>query len=86
MEKAHLWDVERLIEREIDAGLSQRQIAMTYALAIRSSYPTDWSRVNRAIVAKWPKGLDRIKKMAHSGSCFTSNTNSGPRRDGISGP
>ncbi len=63
-------DVEQLIEREIAAKLTQRQIAQTYALAMKSSYPTDWARVNAAIVARWPKGLERIKKMAWSGKCF----------------
>ena len=62
--------VESVIENEIKHGLSQKQIAQTYALALRSSWPTDWAKVNAMIVAKWPKGLERIKKMAHSGSCF----------------
>lgn len=63
-------DVEATIEREIAAKCNQRQIAQTYALALRSSWPTDWARVNAAIVAKWPKGLNRIKEMAWSGKCF----------------
>lgn len=65
-----IWCVESVIENEIKHGLSQRQIAQTYALALRSSYKTDWKRVNEMILARWPKGLERIKKMAHSGSCF----------------
>jgi len=62
--------VEAMIENEIAHGSNQRQIAQTYALGIRSTWPTDWKRVNAAIVAKWPKGLERIKKMAWSGKCF----------------
>ena len=62
--------VEMVIENEIRQGLTQRQIAQTYALAIRSSYPTDWAKVNGFILARWPKGLERIKKMAWSGKCF----------------
>lgn len=62
--------VAEVIENEISQGCTQRQIAQTYALGIRSSWPTDWGRVNRAILAKWPKGLERIKKMAWDGSCF----------------
>jgi len=62
--------VEMVIENEIAQGLTQRQIAQTYALALRSSWPTDWRRVNEAIVARWPKGLERIKTMAWSGKCF----------------
>lgn len=62
--------VELMIEDEINQGLSQKQIAQTYALALRSSWPTDWKRVNEAILARWPKGLERIKRMAWSGKCF----------------
>lgn len=62
--------VEDTIENEIRQGATQRSVAMTYALAIRSTWPTDWPRVNRAISARWPKGLERIKRMAWSGSCF----------------
>lgn len=69
-----LGDVEGVIENEIKQGCSQRQIAQTYALAIRSSWPTDWQRVNAAILAKWPKGLERIKKLAWSGKCFDGAT------------
>ena len=67
-------DVENMIEREIAIGCNQKSIAMTYALALRSSWPTDWARVNAAIVAKWPKGLERIKTMAWSGKCFGDTT------------
>lgn len=62
--------VESVIENEIKQGCNQRQIAQTYALAIRSGWPTDWAKVNAMIVAKWPKGLTRIKEMAWSGKCF----------------
>jgi len=68
--KIELADVEGVIEREILQGCNQRQIAQTYALGIRSTWPTDWKRVNAAIVTRWPKGLERIKKMAWSGKCF----------------
>lgn len=62
--------VESVIENEIKQGCNQRQIAQTYALALRSTWPTDWAKVNAMIVAKWPKGLTRIKEMAWSGKCF----------------
>lgn len=68
--KSHILDVEAVVENEIRQGLSQRQVAQTYALAIRSDWPTDWPRVNAAITARWPKALERIKRMAWSGSCF----------------
>ncbi len=65
-------DVEGVIEREIANKCTQKQIAQTYALALRSSWPTDWSKVNSMIVERWSvAGLNRIKKMAHSGSCFS---------------
>ena len=63
--------VELVIENEIKQGCTQRQIAQTYALALRSHWPTDWAKVNSMIIAKWPKGLERIKKMAWSGKCFS---------------
>jgi len=68
--KLELTHIELTIENEIRQGCTQRQIAQTYSLGLRSSWPTDWSRVNAAIVAKWPKGLERVKKMAWSGKCF----------------
>lgn len=65
-------DVEALIEKEIAQGLNQKQIAQTYALALRSSYPTDWARVNKAILGRWsPAGLQRIKSLAWSGKAFS---------------
>lgn len=61
---AEIVDVEATIERELAMGCPQRSIALTYALALRSSWKTDWLRVNNAIAAKWPKGLNRIKELA----------------------
>jgi hypothetical protein len=63
--------VESVIENEIKQGLTQKQIAQTYALGMRSTWPTDWKRVNEAITKRWSfSGLNRIKNMAHSGKCF----------------
>jgi hypothetical protein len=67
---AHLLNVEDVIENEIKLGATQKSVAMTYALALKSDWPTDWKRVNAAIVARWPKGLGRIKEMAWSGKAF----------------
>jgi FixJ family two-component response regulator len=63
---------ESQIEREISQGLTQKQIAMTYALALQiKSKRVDWARINMAILNKWgAKALNRIKDMAHTGSCF----------------
>jgi hypothetical protein len=56
--------VEDVIENEIAQGAKQKDVAETYAMALVSSWPTDWPRVNRAIAARWPKGLQRIKEKA----------------------
>ena len=55
---------EDAIQQAIDAGCTQRQVAETYAMAICSSWPTDWRRVNDAVSKRWPKGLMRIKEKA----------------------
>jgi len=63
--------VEATIENEIEQGCTQKQIAMTYGLALRSSWPTAWAKVNKMILKRWSmSGLERIKKMAWSGKCF----------------
>ena len=62
--------VEDVIENEIKQGLSQKEIAQTYAHALRSSWPTDWARVNKAILDRWPGGLEKVKMLAWSGKCF----------------
>lgn len=68
-----IMDPEGVIENEIAQGLSQRQIAATYALAMRKPNcreTVDWARINKAILARWPKGLERIKKLAWTGRVF----------------
>lgn len=46
--------------------MKQKDVALTYALAIRDEdvEPVDWKRANAAILARWPKGLARVKEMA----------------------
>lgn len=62
---------ESVILNEIEQGLNQTQVAQSYALALRSTWPTDWKVVNEAIIKRWSfAGLNRIKNMAHSGKCF----------------
>lgn len=71
--KFELADVEGVIENEIKQGCTQKQIAQSYALALRSSCPTDWPKVNKMIIERWSvSGLSRIKRMAWSGACFTA--------------
>lgn len=59
-----LVDVERVIESEIRQGLTRNQVALTYAMGMISGWPTDWDRVNRAIISRWPKGLEWVKTTA----------------------
>lgn len=76
--------VESVIENEMAQGCTQKQIAQTYALGLRSSWPTDWKRVNAAILKRWPHGLERIKKMARDGSCFPEQpSDAEPRSSGL---
>jgi len=69
----HMRDVEivgaaQVIVNEIERGCVQRDVAQTYALALKSSAPFDAAAANRAIVARWSlAGLLRIKESAWSG-------------------
>lgn len=49
--------------------IRQRDVGLTYAMAMASEgvgVPVDWKRANAAIAKRWPKGLDRVKKLAWS--------------------
>lgn len=60
---------EVLLNEIAHKELTQKDIAMTYGLALRSSHPTDWPDVNRAIIERWSlSGLKRIKKAAWDGA------------------
>ena len=60
-----------LLDEIANKQFKQRDIAMTYALSLQSNDPTDYKKVNRAIIDRWSKsGLNRIKEMAWSGKCF----------------
>lgn len=64
---AMLADPTGQVERECaDPAFTQRDVALTYALAMRDErwVPVDWARANAAIVKRWPKGLERVKKRA----------------------
>jgi hypothetical protein len=56
------------IERECaEPALTQKSVALTYALAMHAEshgVPVDWPRANAAIRSRWPKGLARVKEMA----------------------
>ena len=69
--------VEEVIKNEIKQGLKRKQIAQTYALALRSTWKTDWKAVNKMIIERWsPAGLKYIKDLAWSGKCFQQKENS----------
>lgn len=57
-----------VILNEIKQGCTQKQIALSYAFAIVTDgnkiEPVDWKAINAAITERWPKGLERVKKMA----------------------
>ena len=45
--------------------MKRTDISKTYALALRTSVKTDWSKVNHAIIERWSfSGLEYIKKIA----------------------
>lgn len=58
-----------VIINEIRHGLTQQQIALPYAMAIRSEAngadKPDWPTINAAIQLRWSdRGLERVKAMA----------------------
>lgn len=62
---------QTLLDEIANKEMKRRDVAKTYALAIRSSEKTDWAKVNAAIVARWSKSaLLWIKEQAWSGKCF----------------
>ena len=71
--KIELEDCTNVIIREIaDRKFKRKSIAQTYALALRSSYPTDWGKINSAIINRWSfNALVYIKELAWSGKCFS---------------
>lgn len=61
-----LTDTTNTLLREIaDPAMRRADVAQTYALALRSSWATDWGKVNRAILVRWSRSaLDWIKTRA----------------------
>jgi hypothetical protein len=61
-----LMDCTNVLLREIASPeIGEKGITQTYAMAICSSFPTDWPKVNEAIAARFKaKGRERIKKAA----------------------
>lgn len=81
--RIELADCENVLLNEIAMKEATRKdIAKTYALALRSSEAEriDWGKVNRAIIARWSMAaLTWIKKQAWSGKCFPAAQ---PQREG----
>ncbi len=44
---------EQLIQDIADPKMYRKNVAMTYALALKSSEETDWARVNKAIMVRY---------------------------------
>jgi hypothetical protein len=59
---------QTLLEEVACPAMKRKDVAMTYALALKSSDKTDWRKVNRAIIERWSlAGLEWIKKQAWGG-------------------
>lgn len=57
-----------------DKQFKKKNVAQTYALAIRSSDKTDWAKVNKAIIDRWSmSALHDIKQMAWKGKAFEAD-------------
>jgi len=62
-----------LLHEIADKRMRRRDVAKTYALALRSSEveTLDWAKVNTAIIDRWSlHALKWIKEQAWSGACF----------------
>lgn len=66
MMRIQLIDCERQLLREIaDKRLVQRDVALTYAMALGSDEEIDWPKVNHAIIDRWSlSALKWIKERA----------------------
>lgn len=72
----HIMFADDLMLQEIaDKKCKRKDIARTYALALRSDHPCNFAKVNKAIIERWSvSGLNWIKTAAWSGSCFKQLT------------
>ena len=63
-----------LLHEIADRAMYRRDVAQSYALALRSSEVTDWATVNAAIIARWSlPALEYVKYLAHTGRCFRTH-------------
>ncbi len=70
--RIELQDCDNVMLQEIaNKECTRLTVARTYALALHSDYPTDFKKVNKAIIERWSlSALEYIKRMAWSGKCF----------------
>jgi len=74
----NLMCADMVIQNEINQCCTQKQIAQTYALALRSENHVDWKAINIAIINRWSvSGLERIKQLAWSGKAFDEPLSTG---------
>ncbi len=57
-------DLRASITLAISQGAGQREVATLYAQGTDTS---DWQAINREIANRWPKGLERVKRLAWGG-------------------
>jgi hypothetical protein len=67
--RIYMVDCVGVIQRECaDKRMKQHDVALSYAAAIKTDEAkveaVDWKAINEAIVARWPKGLNRVKERA----------------------
>lgn len=56
---------QTLLNEINDLGLTQAQVAQTYAMALRNQKNVDWPTINHAIIERWSSyGLEQVKKAA----------------------
>ena len=57
--------MQHLFMGEVMRG-TQRSVAVIYAMYLGQNDPnTPWAEMNTAIMSRWPKGLARVKELAH---------------------
>jgi hypothetical protein len=59
-----LGNPEEVVESEIANRATQKDVALTLALAMRCHPTRDWPRMMKAVNTRWPKGRERVLGMA----------------------
>ena len=62
---------EQMLREIADSGMTRRDVAQSYVLAMMYRCEIDWAVVNRAIINRWSRStLEWIKNLAWSGKAF----------------